>query len=378
MGHSKAIWSSPAAYLKMNTPDHPVCFFAPSVLNRTAKALQARFDGLVTYAVKANPDPVILENLITAGVTGFDVASPTEIKTLRRLSPSVRLHYNNPVRSRPEITFAQQNGVLSYAVDAPGELQKLADMLTPEDVEVSVRFCLPVTGAHYDFGSKFGADPKTAVELLRRAAQLGFTPSLTFHPGTQCHDPQAWRTYITEATAISKSAGTPIRRLNIGGGLPSHRRGKAPDLEQIFDTITQAVKTGFGASAPALLCEPGRAMVAESCTLVTRVKAIRPDGSVFLNDGIYGGLSEWPVIETSDRIFAISPSGAPITGAVEPRQVLGPTCDSLDVLPGALVLPKCLQENDYVMFKGLGAYSSACTTGFNGYGQIETVTVLGL
>ena len=55
--------------------------------------------------------------------------------------------------------------------------------------------------------------------------------------------------------------------------------------------------------------------------------------------------------------------------------VYGPTCDPLDTLPVSLHLPSDLAEDDYIEFGTLGAYGSATSTRFNGYGQFETAFV---
>ncbi|MFV2002947.1 MAG: type III PLP-dependent enzyme, partial [Paracoccaceae bacterium] len=135
----------------------------------------------------------------------------------------------------------------------------------------------------------------------------------------------------------------------------------------------------FGETGPALLCDPGRALVADAMSLATRVKALRDDNHVFLNDGIYGGLSEHLVVGHVDRIDVLSTRGR-LRGASpkRARTVFGPTCDSLDRLPGMLDLPEALTEGDYVIFHGMGAYSSALATRFNGYGALALETVSSL
>ena len=66
------------------------------------------------------------------------------------------------------------------------------------------------------------------------------------------------------------------------------------------------------------------------------------------------------------------PDGAPVAGAPTPRVVFGPTCDSMDRLPGAPALPEGLAEGDWVIFEGLGAYGTATVTRFNGFGPRRT------
>jgi ornithine decarboxylase len=187
---SHSIWTNPSMYLAVERPDDPVIFFAPAVLRETAQRFLDGFPGMVTFAVKSNPDPVVIESLHAAGVQGYDVASVREIELVARHAPGAAMHYNNPVRSRAEIARAVDLGVRSFSVDSASELEKLGE-LVPAGTEVSVRFKLPVKGAAYDFGAKFGATAEDAAVLLARAAALGFVASLTFHPGTQCCDPAA-------------------------------------------------------------------------------------------------------------------------------------------------------------------------------------------
>ena len=372
MSFDPALWPSPKDHLAHARPDHPVLYMSPAILQRTAQRFLDGFPGLVTYAVKANSAQVVLENLVAAGVRTFDVASPAEMTAVQSVLPSAELHYNNPVRSMAEIRQAVQLGVRSYSVDCAQELDKLLEGGISGDAEISVRLRLPVSGAAYDFGEKFGADPETAVILLRKVSELGLTPSMTFHPGTQCGEPAAWGAYIKVCASVAMAAVVTLARLNVGGGFPSHRTGDAPELGDFFTSISQAVSEAFPDHAPGLVCEPGRAMVAEAFSLATRVKAKR-DGFVFLNDGIYGGLAELPILGNTDRI-EVWRDGQLIGGEAKPLIVYGPTCDSLDRLTQPVPLPDDLREDDHVVFHGLGAYSTATVTRFNGYGALEVIT----
>ena len=366
-------WPDPKAHVMRHAPDAPTLYFCPAVLQATARRFQAGFDGLVTYAVKANPGEEVLGNLVAAGVRAFDVASPREMYAVRAVCPDAVLHYNNPVRSLEEVAVAARLGVASYSVDCAGELEKLS--MVPAGTEVSVRLALPVAGAAYDFGDKFGVGPAAAAELLRKVHKGGFKPALTFHPGTQCGDPAAWGAYIAKAAQVARMAGVTLARLNVGGGFAAHRTGDAPDLEAIFAHIRAEVDRCFGADAPDLVCEPGRAMVADAFTLATKVKALRGNGAIFLNDGVYGGLTEVRDIGAPDRIAVMSTQGALRHAAPVERVVFGPTCDSIDRLPDPLPLPGDLAEGDYILLAGMGAYTRSLTTRFNGYGLSDVVTV---
>jgi ornithine decarboxylase len=368
----QAFLNDPAKWLSREQPDEPVYFFDPKTLRATARQFLDGFPGEVTYAVKANPAPAVLETLVEAGIAAFDVASPQEMEMVRRASPAARLHYHNPVRSKSEITAGRSFGALSWSVDRLSELDKIGDL---RGLEIAVRLKLPVSGAAYDFGSKFGATPEDVAQLLRVVQARGGLPSITFHPGTQCEDPQAWSAYIFAAADVARQTGIPLHRLNVGGGFPAHRNGTAPALTAIFDAIRSAAELAFDGTPPPLVCEPGRAMVSESYELALQVKAVIGE-TVFLNDGVYGGLSEWRDIAPADRIRVFSHDGQEREGATFPATVFGPTCDSIDKLPDAVALPKDLQEGDHLLFHACGAYSAALATRFNGYGARRVVTLL--
>ena len=379
MGLSKTIWTKPSEFLRSQQPDNPVMFFAPTVLQATARRFLDGFPGLVTYAVKSNPDEMVIQNLAAAGVKGFDVASPAEIALIKRLAPGAAMHYNNPVRARHEIAYAVENGVISYSVDSRSELEKLIEIVPAAGTEITVRFKLPVAGAAYNFGAKFGATVELAIELLKTVAEAGFIPSITFHPGTQCTDPHAWEAYIRAAAEIADGAGVTIARLNVGGGFPSHRlTGVMPQLEATFQLIDRVTNEAFGDNRPMLVCEPGRGLCGDAFTLATRVKAVRDDTHVFLNDGVYGALAELPLVGVIDRIEVFTATGERRTSAHAPRIIFGPTCDSVDRLPGDVSIAEDVAEGDFVVFQGMGAYSAATNTRFNGFGDLTIATVLSL
>lgn len=367
------LWPNAEQHLAKCQPDVPVMYFSPAELQAQARRFQQHFPGLVTYAVKANDQPEVLDNLAAAGLTAFDVASPSEMAAVRRAAPEAVLHYHNPVRSRDEIAEGLRYGIRSWSVDCMRELEKL-DAAPRENTEIAVRLRLPVSGAAYDFGSKFGADPDECVRLLHGAEAMGFAPALTFHPGTQCADPGAWATYITASAEVARRAGVRLRRLNVGGGFASHRSGDMPDLLAIFARIEAETRRAFGPDAPPLVCEPGRAMVAEAFDLGVRVKGLRGNGAVFLNDGIYGALTEFRDVGQNERIDVLR-DGRVLSGPRSPRMIFGPTCDSLDILPDPVLLPDALEEGDYILFRGMGAYTHVIATRFNGYGPGAAVTV---
>jgi ornithine decarboxylase len=165
----------------------------------------------------------------------------------------------------------------------------------------------------------------------------------------------------------------------VGGGYPSHRLKDAPpDLEAIFAMIDTVATEVFGDNRPILICEPGRGLCGDAFSVATRVKAVRDEAHVFLNDGVYGSLFELPMIGVIDRTEVLASDGKRRSGEDLPRIVFGPTCDSVDRLPGELLLPGDIEEGDFLIFHGMGAYSTVTNTRFNGFGELGLATVLSL
>lgn len=362
-------------------PDLPVLCFSPEQLKRSVQAFLDGFPGCVAYAVKANSSHDVLDCVARAGVRVFDVASTSEMAQVAAASGDYTLHYHNPVKSRREIAAAFNTyGCRRYAADTVAEIDKIAEVTgATRGVEIAIRFRLRAIGhSAHDFSTKFGVNPNEAVKLLQHAAGLGFDCVLTFHPGSQCVDANAWRRHITAAADIARTAGVPVTRLNVGGGFPA-RYGAAPipELAMLFKIIETTTRETFaGLAMPELECEPGRAIVAPCQSVLTRVKLVRRERrELFLNDGIYGALMEVSQVrELMPPHRAIRRNGS-FAAATTDWIVFGPTCDPLDTLPVKLRLPCDIAEDDYVEFGTIGAYGAATATGFNGYGKYQRAWV---
>jgi len=358
-----------ASLIADEAPDFPSFLFSERRLVEQVDAFKAGFDGLLTYAVKANPSPHILEILAREGLQAFDVASNAEMALVQKYAPGAALHYNNPIKSRREIARAYEEfGVRSYTVDHIAQLDQLADVVPPSpDVEVTVRFKAGKALKSYDFGTKFGVMEAGAVECARFVSQMGYTASLSFHVGSQCEDSYAYERHIAAAGRIASDAGIELKRLNIGGGFPAtYLSSSAPPLGVYFETIRASVLDTFGSSQPELICEPGRGLVTPSTSLLLRVKHQRGGQSVYLNDGVYGALMEAMIVEflPPTRVWR---GNRLLEGTPTEFTIFGPTCDSYDVLPQTFYFPEAITEDDYIEFGLMGAYTQASLTAFNGF-----------
>jgi ornithine decarboxylase len=363
-------------------PEEAVFCFSDAMLEHRLRIFTGGFPGTVSFAVKSNPSREVVTALAKSGLKHWDVASVHEMALVHSVAPGAHFHYHNPVKSRREIFNAYHKfGCRRFAVDAREEVAKIAEIVGDDrSVELAVRFVLPRDRANsaHDFSTKFGAPEHIAIELLQDIGRRGFVPVLTFHPGSQSRDPQVYVRHIEAAHRIARNAGVHIGKLNVGGGFPAHYPLSRPaPLESFFTAIGEAATRFFGkGTEPELECEPGRGLVANSMSLLTRIKLVCSDGDdIFINDGIYGGLMEFMQVPELQPPYRVIRDGKVIEGAVKPWKVFGPTCDPLDVLPAKLDLPVTIRDEDFIEFGTLGAYGIATSTLFNGYGNHAVIPV---
>ncbi len=357
---------------KMN-PAMPVYVLHPNKFRTAAKRFLDSFPGDTLFAIKANPHPHVLEQVYEAGIRHFDTASLPEIVQVKTRFPDAHCHFMAPVRSPGAAKAAfNEYGVTDYVVDCDFELDKLlAETGDAKRLRIFVRIATPLGGALLELSSKFGTTPEDAARLLKRVAESGAAPALTFHVGSQCLSPFSYAQAIEMAKRTAELAGVDIQALDLGGGFPGpYRNNDVPPDHWYFDTVKQALAT-LPRKIP-VLCEPGRALVAEGMSLITQV-ILRKGDSLYLNDGVYGSFDELTLpgwnADYYMRAFRRDADGTPreLALGMLPFRVYGPTCDTLDLLPRPLLLSADMQAGDFIVFEAIGAYSVAVRTNFNGF-----------
>jgi ornithine decarboxylase len=304
------------------------------------------------------------------------VASIPEIEAVHAVAPEARLAFMHPVKSRVAIARAYNEfGVRTFALDTHEELAKILESTgNARDLNLIVRMAVATEGAQYALSGKFGVAPDEAPALLLAARQA--TEELmgvSFHVGSQCMNPYAYRAAMSQVSRALVRAGVFADVVDVGGGFPSVYPGmNPPDMQLYMDAIHESFEQMMVHETTELWCEPGRALVAESSSILTKVE-LRKGDSLYLNEGSYGSLfdathSKWPFPVKLVRDGEASQKAKPFG-------FYGPTCDSIDYMPGPFWLPDDVGEGDYVEIGMLGAYGVAMNTRFNGFGDTETVIV---
>ena len=368
-------YHTPLDLVRERSPERPVALVRPGAVALAARWFQDNFKGDVLYAVKANPSPWVIKTLAENGVAAFDVASIPEIELVAAHAPGARMAFMHPVKSRASIAQAYFDfGVRTFAFDAMEELDKILEVTGgAKDLNLIVRLAVETSGAAYSLAGKFGVDPRESAPLMlaaRRATDE--LMGVSFHVGSQCMRPSAFQAAMAQASRALVRAGVFADVVDVGGGFPSIYPGMVPpDLGEYVAAIDRGFNEMMVHETTELWCEPGRALVAEGSSLLTRVELKKGD-ALYLNDGSYGALfdaahTKWPFPVKLHRA-----DGEP-SASLKPYRFFGPTCDSLDAMPGPFWLPEDVREGDFIEIGMLGAYGVAMSTRFNGFGDVETV-----
>jgi ornithine decarboxylase len=365
------------AVVAAEAPHEPLHCLRPRVVEAAARTFVDGFPGRTLYAVKCNPEPRVLRAVWAGGVRHFDCASPAEIALVRQMFPEAAIHYMHPVKSRAAIReAARRHGVSDFVLDSEPELRKIlaeTQVLADSERGLFVRLSVSNSGA-YNLTGKFGAAPADAARLLAAARPNAGRLGVCFHVGSQCLEPRAYSDALALVARVIREAGVSVNVIDVGGGFPvSYPDVTPPPLAAYFAEIVGAVHR-LGLSGVGLWAEPGRALVASGTSVVVQVQLRRGD-ALYINDGVYGSLSDAGTPRFRFPVRLIRDPAGPSLARLRPFRLFGPTCDSVDRMEGPFLLPDDVREGDWIEIGQLGAYGAALRTAFNGFDRARLVDV---
>lgn len=354
----------------------PILALSRSVLARNYHAMKASLPNVeLFYAAKANPDRNILSTLRKLGCS-VDVCSPGEAKQAfkARFQPEAMLH-THPCKTVRNLVECYGQGIRWFIFDNAVELPKLVEH-APE-ANLLLRLATSSNSSIINLSAKFGTTRHEAVPLMKRAAQLGLkVRGISFHVGSQCTSPRDFASALRDTRRIwdkATAAGLQLEVLDIGGGFPAPYREAILTMEDYCQALAEALDAHFGDLPVRVIAEPGRGLVADAVTLVTRVigKSIRGGTTWYIiDDGLYGSFSGKVYDHADFPLIAESAEHRPVSPCV----VAGPTCDSTDVVARDQPLPE-LDVGELLLVPTMGAYTSASASCFNGLDLARTVPI---
>jgi diaminopimelate decarboxylase len=367
----------------------PCYVYAAGAMRARAAEFQRAFHGervLFCYAVKANSNLAVIRLFAEEGV-GADTVSGGEIaRALAAGVPPRRIVYAGVAKTDEEIRFALAAGILQFNVESVQELARVAELAAAMDrtAPVALRINPDVaagthekisTGRRHD---KFGIPWDEAPAAYAMAGRLaGVEPvGLHLHIGSQITrlEPfeEAYRRGVELFTRL-RAEGVPLRRLDLGGGFGVRYRDEPRVEAEAFAGLVRRLTAGLDCE---LLFEPGRAFVAEAGVILSSVIYLKEAGErrfLVLDSGMH--VLVRPAMY--DAHHPVVPVREPAKGEpLVPMDVVGPICESSDVLGRDRMLP-LLGRGDLVAITGAGAYGAVMASQYNSRPSAAEVLVDG-
>lgn len=341
------------------------------------------------YAVKCNPDPMVLQLLAGLG-TGFDCASKAEIEQVLSIGvdPS-RIIYAQPCKTNSYVRYVANQGVKQMTFDNADELRKIAKLFP--DAELFLRILTDDSSSLCRLSLKFGASLDATDDLLRLAKELGLNVvGVSFHVGSGASDPLAFLKAVQDADVVFKQGyahGFEMKTLDVGGGF------SGDTFEAMAHVLREALDEYFPPQIN-IIAEPGRYYVSSAFTIACNIIARRTIENpvtgetsymVYVNDGLYGNFSsimfdhQHPiakVLRTGNRTYYDSVLADAVpkdTCASAEYSIWGPTCDGIDRITESIHFAHELDVGDWFYFEDMGAYTKCSATKFNGFSDAHDV-----
>ncbi|MFA5863104.1 MAG: type III PLP-dependent enzyme [Phycisphaerae bacterium] len=340
------------------------------------------------YAVKANCLDAIIKTLFLEGAS-FDVASFPEFMQVHKYIKSWdtkkrhafiydKIIFSNTIKDEETLLHLRPYRPL-VTYDNEDEIKKIKKYC--DTAGLVLRLSVPDTGSMVEMTSKFGADPAQAMDLIAQAFKSGLiVEGLSFHVGSQCTNFDNYVQALHTASQIFREAnargyGKKMNIIDLGGGFPVSYNESVPQFEKLARIINSEISRLFPEEGIEIIAEPGRFMVANAATLVSRIIGrARRSGKRFyhINDGVYHTYSG---IVFDHCVYHVNHFPGTGQGKKEICAVVGPTCDGFDKISMEENLPGNLKIGDLLYTENIGAYSIVSSTNFNGFSPAKVVHI---
>jgi diaminopimelate decarboxylase len=354
----------------------PFYAYSAAVIRERYRAIDEAFGDYphaVHYALKANSTLAIVRLLRELG-SAADANSIWEIEVARRAGfPPGEIVFTGVGKSAAELECAVPLGLKAIIVESAGELARIEAIARKNGhpVRIAIRVNPDIeAGSHPHISTglsinKFGVPADVARGLL---AAPGDRPLLNLvaihvHIGSQITSAGPLRKAAAFAAGLAtelRQAGVALESLDLGGGLGISYDGRSvlSPQEYVATLIGEVRTTGLP-----IVVEPGRSVVGPAGVLVGRVVDLKPaptNGQFAVIDAGMTELMRPALYGAFHRIESVQPR----EGALERYDVVGPVCESSDVLGRDRPLPP-LAVGDLLAIRDAGAYGSAMASNYN-------------
>lgn len=356
----------------------PVYCYAASALEaryRTFAAALAPARARICYAVKANDNLAVIRTFARLGA-GADVVSEGELRAALKAGVApAQIVYSGIGKTAREMAAALDVGIGQFNVESEPELDRLAEIAAARNARATIALRINpdvdagthekiATGRKHD---KFGVPYDEAPRLYARAASFASLQAVgvALHIGSQLIRLEPFEAAFERAASLVerlRAEGHAITRLDLGGGLGIPYRDETPPALEAYGALIARIEKRLGVE---ITVEPGRWLVGPAGVLIARVIYVKrgPAKTFVIVDAAMNDLIRPALYGAYHRILPLreAPAGAPS----ETVEVVGPVCESGDVLAVGRALPR-LEAGDLIAFLDAGAYGAVMSSAYNG------------
>ncbi len=328
----------------------------------------------ICYAVKANSNLAVLRTLAREGA-GFDIVSGGELyRVLAAGGDPATIVFSGVGKTEAEIRYGLEKGIHSFNCESEAEIDLISRVAAPSKARASIAVRVnpdvdAITHPYISTGlrdHKFGIDISAAERIYKSAAQLPgiVAEGVSCHIGSQLLDIDPLLEAADKAVDLIvrlRSAGLPIRYLDLGGGLgvpyrPGDRTFSARELVEHLRPKVQALDV-------TIMLEPGRSIVAEAGILLTRVLLAKRNGqkTFIIVDAGMNDLIRPALYQAHHEIVPVKQANARESIKAD---VVGPVCESGDFFARGRELPP-LEAGDLLAIQTAGAYGFVLASNYN-------------
>ena len=363
----------------------PFYLYSKATLTRHFVAFDAAFSGdhITCFATKSCSNIGIM-NLFAKLDGGADIVSGGELfRALKAGIDPKKIVYSGVGKTRDELKYGLESGILMFNVESRQELLALQDVAAKLDVMAPVSFRVnpdvdPKTHAYISTGlakNKFGIPIETALAVYQEAEALANINiiGVSCHIGSQLTDVSPFVESLQKVKIFVgnlRDAGLKIKYIDLGGGLGITYDDETPPEPAVY---AKALEEELGDSGCTLILEPGRVLVGNAGILVTKVLYTKQGGKKFtIVDAGMNDLARPSLYGAYHKIVPVAEYGQ----GTELGDVVGPICETGDFLAKESEVPVS-KSDDLLAVMSAGAYGFTMSSNYNSRPRVAEVLVDG-
>lgn len=352
-------------------------------------AAVSKLDHLICYAVKANSNLAVLQTIARLG-GGFDIVSGGELfRVLKAGGRASQCTFAGVGKTRSEIEFALKEGIYSFNAESEaelryinqvaGELGKKAPVALRVNPNVDAKTHAKITTGKSE--NKFGIDFDRVLDayaaVAADCANLEIR-GLQMHIGSQLTSVDPFVEAVQKVVPLVQQVKErhDIKFFSIGGGIgivyrhmldsgnPDWWQDEAAEKHPLtIQSYADAIVPHLEPLKLRILMEPGRFMVGNAGTLLTRV-LYEKKGSAKTFKIVDAGMNDLIRPTLYEGWHQIVPTRKPATNETELADVVGPICETGDFLAQNRELAP-VKEGDLLAVMSAGAYGFTMASNYN-------------